>query len=70
MSLEVVEVISERPDPWFGNDQLLLCVDTELNFWFVHNNDAYPKDHPDYMKVLYKVRPVKETKVRWERIKE
>lgn len=63
--MRVVEIIREGPDPWYGNNQDVICQDDEGRYWFCHNNDAYAKDHPDYMKKVKEVKPVQVIKTEW-----
>lgn len=64
-NMKLVETISQRPDPWFGNNLLQVFEDDQGKFWFVTNNDAYPPDHPDYQKVLYEARKETKTYSQW-----
>ena len=54
--MKVIRKLSEYPDPWFGNNQILICQDSSGNFWKVHNNDSCPKDHPEHMRKINKVK--------------
>lgn len=66
--MKVVETLSKVADPWFGNNITYVCQDANGKYWLTSNNDAYPKDHPDYMKKLHEVKPVEVTKTEWRKV--
>ena len=63
--MKIIEILSEHPDLWFGNNQYIICQDIDGEYWMVHNNDSYSETHPDYMRKLYKVQKVEKTVVEW-----